>query len=483
MRDWLVNLPEELTESDLVDMVEGTLPAAREGVAIAALKAEPRLGLLIKQLRVDKAGLAGLGAGLGAGAGAEATGVSANGVSTDLVARVVESCRVKTLRELAAEAEASVTDIPVSSLQIDEAGPLRAVWGSVLFRFSAAAAVLALVGVVVYSITTDIQQERGGIAVAQRDSVGWDSAGRNLAELAQPLPAGVDENAGPVTGGDNGADSTAIASGADATTPTGEGSHDVVTDPGTSTAMSTGVTAGAEPTKPDVGDARGMSPATAAKLAREGMLGVVVTTTRSAATIQRFDALVRLAPATAIGVGDDPVWRSVPVGAGGETGQAFAALMRVRVDEAIANPGKAGGRDGATPTVVAGDDAQGDAQGDSGGAAQSGAGRNGPGNGPGNGLGDGLIAGLPPIGVRSAYSAEVAPSERGIEALCRSIREDGVARGALRAGEDVTIEFRRLDAPASGAATLDPSSIMWWTLPSSRWEKPALVPVVVHGRP
>lgn len=54
MPDWMSNLPAELTEADLTGMVEGTLPPEREAVAIAALKAEPRLGLLIKSLRNDR---------------------------------------------------------------------------------------------------------------------------------------------------------------------------------------------------------------------------------------------------------------------------------------------------------------------------------------------------------------------------------------------------------------------------------------------
>src|SRR5438128_1141813 len=111
MRDWLVNLPEELTESDLIDMVEGTLSASREPVAIAALKAEPRLGLLIKQMRIDKAALAGVPA------------VSAPEALADSVLAQIDA---HVLRSLAAEAQERSAGIPINSIAMDEGPQARA---------------------------------------------------------------------------------------------------------------------------------------------------------------------------------------------------------------------------------------------------------------------------------------------------------------------------------------------------------------------
>lgn len=107
MRDWLIHLPASLSETDLIAMVEGTLSPDREQTAIAALKAEPRLGLLIKQLRSDRQSLAALGASR-----------PAPDDIRDKVLAVVDRRVIRELDQLAQQSSEVI--IPISTLTIHQ---------------------------------------------------------------------------------------------------------------------------------------------------------------------------------------------------------------------------------------------------------------------------------------------------------------------------------------------------------------------------
>lgn len=126
-------LPFGLTEDDLVDLVEGSLPAHREAVVLAALKAKPRLGLLVKHLRADSAALVSL---------AEIDTIAPAGLADGIEARL----QSEALHALADDSAHAPLSLPVSSVRVDEPGVIRILLESVWARRFATAASIAIVG-------------------------------------------------------------------------------------------------------------------------------------------------------------------------------------------------------------------------------------------------------------------------------------------------------------------------------------------------
>lgn len=141
--DQLPPLPQGLTEEDLLDLVERALPPEREAAVIAALRAAPRLALLVKQLRADAAHVSALGRD------AEAL------TPSDLAANVQRQLEDRTLAELVRESEDQApAPIPISTFTPSGPSPLRALAESLAFRrFAMAASIALLVGVGYLALT------------------------------------------------------------------------------------------------------------------------------------------------------------------------------------------------------------------------------------------------------------------------------------------------------------------------------------------
>lgn len=123
-------LPKGITEDDVIDLVDGQLPKDREQVILAAIKAEPRLGALVKQLREDRTLFEG---------------------SSDLkappgLALAIEAkLEAAAMRDLASAESAIEQPIPVSSIEPVEPGILRLLMESAWPRRLAMAASVAIV--------------------------------------------------------------------------------------------------------------------------------------------------------------------------------------------------------------------------------------------------------------------------------------------------------------------------------------------------
>lgn len=133
----LRDLPAGLTEADLMDMVDGTVSAEREWVVIDALQARPQLGLLVKQLRMDRVGMTML---------ADFAETTPPNMLEAIEARLDRAA----LSALVHEAEEASAPIPISRVQPvgsgNGRGIIRLIAESVWARRLATAASIAIVG-------------------------------------------------------------------------------------------------------------------------------------------------------------------------------------------------------------------------------------------------------------------------------------------------------------------------------------------------
>ncbi|MCC6321852.1 MAG: hypothetical protein IT438_10515 [Phycisphaerales bacterium] len=127
-----LDLPPGVTPDDVVDLVDGQLPKSREAVVIEGLQRSPRLGLLVKQLRADRAEVAEL---------AE--------VRIPQPVGMVDAVEAKLNREalsaLVAESEEAPAAIPISSVIPHRRNVLSVLAESAWGRRLATAASLAIV--------------------------------------------------------------------------------------------------------------------------------------------------------------------------------------------------------------------------------------------------------------------------------------------------------------------------------------------------
>lgn len=156
------HLPAGITEADLIDLVDGVaLHPSREAAVLAALKAEPRLGLSIKQMREDRAGLTALGelhAPLGL----------ADGIEARLEADAI--------RSLAHAEEGAADVIPISTMRVETPGIWHHLLESAWPKRLATAASLAIVGSLIYF---------GGREMLRN---GWPTTSSTLAVKPTPAP-------------------------------------------------------------------------------------------------------------------------------------------------------------------------------------------------------------------------------------------------------------------------------------------------------
>lgn len=474
MRDWLINLPDELTETDLIEMVEGTLPAHREPVAIAALKAEPRLGLLIKQMRSDREA-----------ASTMAPSVPAPAEVGERVLSVIDRRMIRELDEIARE---QTHHIPVSTFTIHEPTAIELFMHSAWTkRLAVAAGVLIAVGVGVLAVRTYLpkQAQPGEPIAASKDT----PAQPRLAVAPSPAPSGTPGSGEHSALSDKSADGTLVAAGSaerrtpePPVVPTGDVDNSLAAvessgdaPKGTSTSATTdsvaprvdvasnspagaaapGV-AGAAPASPDI---RGeISLSAAAHLARDGRLVIIVHAPKADVGGRRALTLDRALGS--IGAAECDLAPSP------ELLSSEVALMSGR--------GGDGGGSASTPSAAS-----------SPGTHVAGAADAGP---------DMSLSAIEPVRPApvvvpkkplSVYLASIEPSEHTLGAVRTYLERGRVASDAPSDTSDPSakdiciVEFRVLATPIAHKVAMDPESILWWSGPASRWARLGRVPVIV----
>lgn len=442
MRDWLINLPNELTETDLIEMVEGTLPAHREPVAIAALKSEPRLGALIKQMRADRESLGQL--------------PSEAAAPAEVGERVISVIDRRMIRELDEVSRQQSQYIPVSTLTIEEPSALelfmQSVWTK---RLALAAALLLVAGVGVLAVKSHY-----GKPGALTDGPIIANNGAGTAHTGAPDPLANGETS---TG--NVARDHQVASTPAESQPHGDGDNTLAhasdqsnelanagstptlaSTPETETAVSSSGSAlkGADHVRGEISDAA------AASLAREGRLVIVLHVTSMSEGERR-------AASIALGVGTR-----------GSAESTLAAADQLPFEVATlagqaANPAPLASSGALSPANVASGE-----------------------SGPDMSLSS-IESTIPvaPIAKKPSpvYTAWVEPGERTLAAV-RAYLETGVAQGEGEkprsdGAATCVAEYRVLRTPVATPHELDPEHILWWSTPASRWVRTRGVPIIV----
>lgn len=262
--DIIRDLPAGLTETDLIDMVDGTVPAEREWVVIDALQTWPALALLVKQLRMDRLGLSAL---------ADAPETAPANMMEAIEARLDRQA----LSELVHEAEEASAPIAISRVQPIGSGTgrgvIRLIAESVWARRLATAASITIVGGLgvlgVRELLRQWPRLPGTVPVATGN--GGNAPAPALAPKIEVADAG--EAPAPPIDRPSGPDLAAAPAPSDATPTAGE-------------------------------DDRPLTAAEALALAREGRLVVTVRTTKLEGTLKQLESMSRASAST------DMRWRS-----------------------------------------------------------------------------------------------------------------------------------------------------------------------------
>lgn len=228
------DLPPGITEADLVDLVDGCLASDREQQVVALVSQHPHLGIIVADMRSDRAGLAAL-----------AHVYAPPGMADEIEARL----RSEALRGLISAAETTSGPIPISSIRVKRPSVLPAIFESVWTRRLAMAATVALLaGGGAWGVLELVRHN----APATPIEIARDTPINDTTPEPTPEPAPID------IATINNADAVALGM------------------PPTLTAEETG-----------------MSHARAAALAREGRLVITIHTTDSRGAIKRLDTLAK----------------------------------------------------------------------------------------------------------------------------------------------------------------------------------------------
>ena len=178
----------------------------------------------------------------------------------------------------------------------------------------------------------------------------------------------------------------------------------------------------------------GMTDARAAMLASEGRLAITLSTSIAAPAIKRLDALTHAR---------DTGWRTIALES---VPTQYAALLTPTADTRPA-PTRP---DTPDPATIVGD----------------------------HGTPAPIVAPtptLPPLHavVKALYTVDLAPGEKSLAALVRSITES--------LPEGVTLSLRELPQSIAAPVAVDPDSVLWWNSPVGKWSRRASVPIVVEG--
>lgn len=486
MRDWLSNLPEELTESDLIGMVEGTLPAEREAVAIAALKAEPRLGLMIKQMRADRETLGSLAST--APAPIEVGEHVLSVIDRRMIRELETASQQKAPQEQAspqrvsqqqASPQGSPLRIPVSQVVVREPSVFELLLQSRWMRHGAiAAGLLIACGAGVLGIRMSMKPATPGKASGARVAAVDPDSGPAKAHTPTPVPSSLEPELALSTTPNNAQPGPAD----DQPLVAISSSHGVVTDVPVAPETVEVVTNN-DPAQPELAPlttpiiepiavavaADEMSIDAAAGLAREGRLGIVVLAPESATSSAGNDDLSgRVLAMSRSALGASVSCRAiVPEHVPAQVIALLAPAPGASVpasDPAGNSPGLAGnaGVVGTSPEAV-----------------------------PDMTL-ESLLPDAPAASSPSAHRAErtppavyfatLDPSARTLASLKSFLETGGEGEQAAGVQPRLTVRFRVLSTPIEQPLLLEPESILWWNAPAAKWAKSATVPIVVERR-
>lgn len=289
------SLPSGVTEADLIDLVDGVVPAQREAALIEALRREPRLGLLVKQMRADRSAV------VEAMAAVPAT-------PRNLLEGIESRLDRAALSELVAEAEHAPAAIPISTVQPARRGLVQILAESAWSRRLATAASIAVVGGIGYLAVRELTRK-------------WPALPGNAPVVH------VDPNANRGTGvtvpGDDDAAATALAMG--------DGGPEV---PNAASEPATTMVAAAE----EPGVTGPLTASAALRLAEQGRLVITVRSTGYESTLRHLEDLSRTSAR-------DTRWRALTVDS---LPREFAALATPLPDETLPGTGRPGApwRDG-----------------------------------------------------------------------------------------------------------------------------------------
>jgi hypothetical protein len=269
--DILRDLPAGLTEADVIDLVDGSVPPHREALVIDALQARPQLALLVKQMRADRVKMSML---------AEAVETA----PANMLDAIQSKLDREALSELVHEAEEATAAIPISRVQSGYGsgrGVIRVLAESVWARRMATAASIAIVGglgyVGVRGLMSKWPKLPGTVPVATNTGGPKESHGG-----AAPHVDGTDDTRVAERG-------TADSAG-----------------PGESMPATATAAANAKPDAAGEPVDRPLTATEAVQLAREGRLVIKVRSTQLAGTIKHLETLARAAG----GGGGETRWRS-----------------------------------------------------------------------------------------------------------------------------------------------------------------------------
>jgi hypothetical protein len=288
-------LPNGITEADLIDLADGVLTREREGDVLAAVRQDPRIGLLARQFRADRETITGLG------------GIT---VPTGLAEGIEARLEAAAILDLSTASRQAPATIPISQIAPPELGNIRSLLTSVWTRRLAVAASLAIVAGLgvwgVFGVYGTFSRTKSIVGIGGHEKVGIvhnDHVDNSVPVAPAPIPVSAADVASAPHVGDAEVHAPVVAS--------------------------------VDPAPAEMTDAR------AAHLASEGRLAITLRVSIAAPTLRRLDALARAR---------DNGWRAVAVES---VPTQYAALLTPATEDAPAKPTP----NAPAPTTIAGDNA------------------------------------------------------------------------------------------------------------------------------
>ncbi|MFN7021208.1 MAG: hypothetical protein ACK4WH_07770 [Phycisphaerales bacterium] len=412
------NLPAGITEDDLIDLVDGVLPASREAAVIEALRREPRLGLMVKAMRADRVELARLAS-----------------VRVPRPVGMLDAIEAKLNREalsaLVAESEQAPAPIPISSVIPERRGIIAVLAESLWARRLATAASLAIVAGLGYFAVRELVKALPGVPPPRTIAHGPSSTDEPAPD--NPTPAGAASAR------------TEVAEGPRTDEASGEATMEVATATPGESAVTDPVAKGGTLTLPE-----------ALRLAEAGRLVIRVRSINHEGTLRHLQELSRSS-------GRETRWRAYEVNA---LPTEYAALSSPLSDDpapvwptspATADPRRT------SPSTVA----------DDGRSPHAHPAPPSPIILPDAPSGIDLLP-VARTRVRAVRIVQTAASTQALDDLLKDI--------AVNRSHSVSFFVLPEHAPADPAPSLDPESVLWWARGSSAWVKRVSVPVVVETR-
>lgn len=413
-----LNLPAGITEDDLIDLVDGVLPAPREAAVIEALRREPRLGLMVKAMRADRAEVAELAM-----------------VRVPRPVGMLDAIEAKLNREalsaLVAESEQAPASIPISSVIPQRRGIIAVLAESVWARRLATAASLAIVAGLGYFAVRELVKALPGVQPPRTIVRGPSSTGEPSPINPTPVEAAPDR--------------TEVAEGPRGDEVSGESTMEVAAAPAADSSIPDSVATGGTLTLPE-----------ALRLAEAGRLVIRVRSNNHEGTLRHLQELSRTS-------GRETRWRAYDVNA---LPTEYAALSSPLSDDPSSltplSPPSPDPRRTPTTTIA--------------GEGRSPQPRPAP---PSPIISPAAPGGIDlfPVAhtrVRALRIVQTSASTQALDDLLKDI--------AVNRSHSASFFVLPEHASAHPAPSLDPESVLWWARGSSAWVKRVTVPVVVETR-